>query len=144
MKVQDILDRKGRDVVTVAPGQTVAAALRLLVDHGIGSLVVLEGEEIVGIITERDVLRLTDRDPAALATTRIGEVMTQDLIWVVPEDGVDYVMDVMTRNRVRHLPVVGGGSLKGIVSIGDVVNAVRRDAEAENRYMRDYVRGMVR
>lgn len=144
MKVDGILERKGRDVSTITPERTVAEALRLLVEHGIGSLMVLEGDETAGIITERDVLRLTDRDPELLATTRVEEVMTSDLIVAAPEDDLHRVMDVMTRNRVRHLPVVRDGSLQGIISIGDVVNALRRDAETENRHLKDYVRGLVR
>jgi CBS domain-containing protein len=144
MKIQDILARKGREVHTVGPKQTVTQAVRLLVTHGIGSLMVVESGEIRGIITERDILRLVDRDPSALATTKVEEAMTRELIVGVPRDGVPHVMDLMTKNRVRHLPVVEGGSLYGIISIGDVVNALRRDAESENQHLKQYVQGMVR
>jgi CBS domain-containing protein len=144
MKIHDMLARKGRGVHTVGPGQTVAQAIRLLVNHGIGSLVVTEGGEIRGIITERDILRLADRSPEALGEIRVEEAMTRELIVAVPDDDVQHVMDVMTKNRVRHLPVVDGGRLHGIISIGDVVNAMRRDAEEENRHLKQYVQGMVR
>jgi CBS domain-containing protein len=144
MKVNNMLARKGHGVHTVGPGQTVAQAVRLLVNHGIGSLVVTEGGEIRGIITERDILRLADHSPEALGEIRVEEAMTRELIVAVPDDDVQHVMSVMTQNRVRHLPVVEGGRLYGIISIGDVVNALRRDAEEENRHLKQYVQGMVR
>lgn len=144
MKIHDMLARKGRDVQTVGPHQTVAEAIRLLVNHGIGSLVVVEGGEIRGIITERDILRLVDRTPDALSEIRVEEAMTRELILAIPDDNVQHVMNVMTQNRVRHLPVVDGGTLRGIISIGDVVNELRRDVEEENRHLKSYVQGMVR
>lgn len=144
MRIREMLDRKGTEVVTIDPGQTVIAAVNLLVRHGIGSVMVVEGGEIRGILTERDVLRITDRDPADLLTLTVAEAMTTDLVVAVPDDDVHYAMEIMTRNRVRHLPVVENGALRGIISIGDVVNSVRRDAEAENRYLRDYVQGVIR
>jgi CBS domain-containing protein len=145
MKIKEILGQKGREVVTAHSTDSVASAVQSLVEHGIGSLVVLDDQDhIAGILTERDILRLTNRNPSALASTPVDEVMTRDLIVAVPSDDVHYVMDVMTRNRVRHLPVVEDDTLLGIVSIGDVVNVLRRNAEAENRYLKDYVRGLVR
>ncbi|MEX2527866.1 MAG: CBS domain-containing protein [Gemmatimonadota bacterium] len=144
MKIRHILARKGHAVHTVEPQQTVAQAIRLLVSHGIGSLVVTEAEEIRGIITERDILRLADRAPDSLGEMRVEEAMTRELIVAVPDDDVQHVMAVMTKNRVRHLPVVEGGRLQGLVSIGDVVNELRRDMEEENQHMKQYVQGMVR
>lgn len=140
MKVERILERKGREVVTVGPGDTVAQALGLLVRHGIGSLVVVDGSQIQGIVTERDVLTLVDRG-RGLDAASVQEIMTRDLIVAVSDDDVAYLMEIMTRNRVRHLPVVEENRLVGLISIGDVVNAVRQDAEAENRYLRRYVQG---
>ncbi len=144
MKIREILRRKGDHVVTVTPARTVQAALRLLVEHGIGSVVVVDEGEIRGIVTERDVLRLVNRDPAASGNTLIAAMLSGEVIVAVPDDDVQYVMEVMTRNRVRHLPIVEDGQLVGIISIGDVVNHIRRDVEAENRYLRDYVHGLVR
>ncbi len=144
MKIREILRRKGDHVVTVTPARTVQVALRLLVEHGIGSVVVVDEGEIRGIVTERDVLRLVNRDPAASGNTLIAAMLSGEVIVAVPDDDVQYVMEVMTRNRVRHLPIVEDGQLVGIISIGDVVNHIRRDVEAENRYLRDYVHGLVR
>ena len=144
MKIRDILARKGHQVVTISPDRNIDEALAILVEHGIGSLVVMEGEAVQGILTERDILRLVNRDPTRTADTRVDELMTSDLIIGVPDDELYYVMDIMSRNRIRHLPVVEGEELRGIISIGDVVNQIRKDVEAENRYLRKYVQGMVR
>ena len=142
MNISDILRSKSRDVVAVEPGVTVLEAMRVLMRHRIGAVMVVEGEDVQGILSERDVLRLGAQDPASLASTRVRDAMTRDLVVGVPGDDLDYVMDVMTRNRIRHLPIIEDGRLGGIVSIGDVVNACRRNVEAENRYLRDYIAGV--
>jgi CBS domain-containing protein len=142
MRILDILRTKGEEVISVAPDQTVLAAVRILAEHRIGALVVRQADDIVGIITERDVLNLVARDPALVATTRVADVMTRDLIVGVPDDDLDYVMNIMTNNRIRHLPIVDESKLAGLVSIGDVVNAVRRSVESENRLLKDYIQGV--
>lgn len=144
MKIRELLDRKGRQVVTVSPDRTVCEAVALLVDHDIGSLVVVNAGEIQGIITERDALRLAARDPVGWPEISVSEVMTEELLVAVQDDDLDYIREIMTENKVRHLPIVEDGDLKGIVSIGDVVNATRRDVKAENRYLRKYIRGDLR
>jgi CBS domain-containing protein len=144
MKIHEVLSRKGQVVHTIAPDEPVSRAIRLLVNHGVGSLVVVEGDVTVGIITERDVLRLADRKTDGFAEIPVAEVMTRDLVVVDPGDNVAHVMEVMTQNRVRHLPVMEGGALRGIISIGDVVNELRRDAETEREHLKRYVQGMVR
>ncbi len=144
MKVREILRRKGHEVVTVGPGTSLLAAMRRLVEHDIGSLVVVDDGEVTGIVTERDVLRLGADDPGRLEATSVGDAMTADLIIATPDDDIHYCMEIMTRNRVRHLPIMDGRDLRGIVSIGDVVNNLRKHAEAENRHLKDYIRGAVR
>lgn len=144
MRIRDILDRKGRHVVTVSPDRTVREAVELLVDHDIGSLVVTSSDEVRGIITERDALRLAARDPDGWPGVAVSDVMTEELLVAVQDDDLDYIREIMTENKVRHLPIVEDGDLQGIVSIGDVVNASRRDVKAENRYLRQYIRGDVR
>jgi CBS domain-containing protein len=143
MTISDILRDKGTFVVTIAPDLTVLDAMRVLVRHRIGAAVVMAGDDILGILTERDVLRLGTEDPHHATQTRVGDVMTSDLVVGVPDDSIDYVMEIMTRNRIRHLPIIDGGRLAGIVSIGDVVNACRSSVEAENRYLREYIQGVV-
>jgi CBS domain-containing protein len=145
MRIRDILRTKGSNVITVAPDQTVLAAVRILAEHHIGALVVRSGDEVQGIISERDVLNLAAGDPARLGTARVSEVMTSNVIVGVPEDDLDYVMNIMTENRIRHLPIVDeDGDLAGMVSIGDVVNAVRRSVESENRHLKEYIQGVPR
>jgi len=144
MKAERILSRKGHNVVTIASDRSVAEAVRVLVEHGIGSVVVTGGEEVLGILTERDILRLADRNPGGLAEIRVEEVMTRDLVVAAPQDSVPHLMELMTHHRVRHLPILEDGVLRGLVSIGDVVNALRLEAQAENTHLRQYVQGRVR
>lgn len=142
MKIRDILRTKGSEVISVGPDEPVLAAVQVLSEHRIGAILVRSGKEIHGIVSERDVLNLVARDPAAVGATAVSEIMTADLIVGVADDDLDYVMSIMTDNRIRHLPIVSDGDLDGIVSIGDVVNAVRRSMEAENRHLKDYIHGV--
>lgn len=142
MRIRDILRTKGSEVITVGPDQPVLAAVRILSEHRIGALVVTAGEEIRGIISERDVLNLVAGEPHAVADTSVEQIMTSDLIVGVADDDLDYVMNIMTNNRIRHLPIVEDSRLVGIVSIGDVVNEVRRSVESENRHLKDYIHGV--
>lgn len=142
MNIEAILGSKGRDVVTVAASDTVLDAVRLLVERNIGSVVVMEGRDPAGIFTERDILRLTARRAHELGSIPVGEAMTRDVITAGPHDDLREVMDVMTENKVRHLPVVDRDRLVGIISIGDVMNAFRLSAEEENSHLRQYIQGV--
>lgn len=141
MKIEEILRDKGHDVVTVTESQTVLEAVRILVDHNIGGVVVMDGKRPTGILTERDILRLTARTPGELGSIQVGGVMTRVLITVTPDDQLAEAMDVMTENKIRHLPVMEGERLTGIISIGDLVNACRLLAEKENSELRQYIQG---
>ena len=143
MRIQDILDSKGDRVVTTSPSGTVTEAMAVLNEHNIGAVVVVEGDAISGILSERDVLRLGARGPELLAKTTIRDAMTRDVIVGLPEDEVHAAMGVMTRNRIRHLPIVQDGRLVGIVSIGDLVNAAWIEAADENQHLKDYIQGRV-
>jgi CBS domain-containing protein len=142
MKIEEILRNKGHDVVTITESQSVLAAAQALVDHNIGGLVVTEGKRPTGIVTERDILRVTAQSPTELGTIPLGAVMTREMITATPGDRLPEVMDVMTQNKIRHLPVLEGDRLVGIVSIGDLVNACRIAAEAENSQLRQYIHGV--
>jgi CBS domain-containing protein len=141
MKIRDVLRTKGSEVVQIEPDRPILDAVRLLSEHRIGSLVVTRDGEIRGVVTERDILNLVADNPEALRRTEVADIMTTDVIVAVPNDDLDYVMNVMTNNKVRHLPIVDDGTLAGVVSIGDVVNEVRRRVEAENRHLKDYIQG---
>ena len=144
MRIHDILDSKGRDVVTTPSEGTVLDAMQVLVEHNIGAVVIVEGSSIQGILSERDVLRLGAGGPELLSSTRIREAMTRDVIVGLPDDEIHHAMGVMTENRIRHLPIMVDGALVGIVSIGDLVNASRHEAVDENRYLKDYIQGQTR
>jgi len=141
MKIRDILTSKGTDVVTITPDATVHSAVQVLVDNNIGAVVVLDGSAIAGILSERDILRLSAKDPAQLSGRTVSDVMTKEVVTGDADDEIGHVMELMTNHRIRHLPVVEGETLTGILSIGDVVNALRSEVEGENRYMRDYIQG---
>ncbi len=141
MKMEEILRKKGHDVITITESQSVLDAAKLLVDHNIGGLVVTEGERATGILTERDILRLTAQSPGELGSLQVGAVMTRELITASPDDRLADMVDVMTQHKIRHLPIMEEGRLTGIISIGDLVNACRVVAEEENVHMRQYIQG---
>lgn len=142
MKVRDILKDKGTEVITIGAEETICDAVRTLVEKNIGSLLVLdENGKIVGIITERDILKECSNRCDLLKETKVKEVMTTDLIIGSPDDDIDYVESVMTQNRVRHLPIIANQKLKGIISIGDVVKVLHRECSVENRYLKDFISG---
>ncbi|MFH1762642.1 MAG: CBS domain-containing protein [Gemmatimonadota bacterium] len=142
MKIRDLLNEKGYDVVTVPPSFPIQDAMRLLVEHNIGSVVVVQDKSVEGILTERDILRLAAKSPASMGSVKVQDVMTKEVVVALLDDNLDYVMEIMTKNRIRHLPIVDQGWMQGLLSIGDVVNALRKKVEVENNYMRDYIRGV--
>jgi len=140
MRLKDIIAKKTDPVITIGQDATVMDAVRTLVQHNIGSLVVVDAEgRVLGIITERDVLREVDLNYDELPTKKIKDAMTKKLIVGVPDDDIEYTMAVMTNNRIRHMPVIEGGKLCGIVSIGDIVKAQLHHVTYENRYLKDYI-----
>jgi CBS domain-containing protein len=150
MRVKDILEEKGSDVFTIDGGETIHAAVVLLNQHGFGALVVT-GEEghIAGIVTERDILQccgdncthLKNAPPKeqALCPVLVSDIMTKDLVIGVPGDDLNYVMGVMTRHRIRHLPILDDGKLAGIISLGDLINAHFEENVFESRTLKEYV-----
>ena len=142
MNARSILERKGSRVVTVSPHATIRESMSMLIRHKIGSLVVAEDDgEVVGIISERDIFRLTFENDGKVMDIPVGSVMTRDLIIAVPDDPLDYLRSLITENRIRHLPVMEGGKLVGIVSIGDVLRTETSEIAVENRYLKDYITG---
>jgi CBS domain-containing protein len=141
MKIDEILEQKGHDVVTIHQDRSVLEAAKTLVENNIGGLVVTDGDDLTGIVTERDILRVTATRPDLLGAIPIRSVMTRDMLVASPDDGLQDLMAVMTERRVRHLPVLQGGRLLGIVSIGDLLNACLTLAEDENLHLRQYIHG---
>ena len=155
MRVNDILQEKGSEVVTIVANRTIHAAIVKLNEHSIGALIVKgESGDIAGIITERDILqtcgtrcgRLKEPVPRIEATCPylVQDVMTKDLVIGVPDDDLNYVMGVMTKKRIRHLPILEDGRLAGIISMSDLVNAHLEEHVFDSRTLKDYIHGWVR
>ncbi len=140
MKVKDILESKGSAVATIPADASLHDALERLIELRIGCLVVVDGHDpIVGVLTERDLLRECATHPEGMREMTVREIMSSNPIIAVPEDEVAYIMGIMTHNRIRHLPILNGERLAGMISIGDVVKAQLEAAEFENRYLRDFI-----
>jgi len=140
-KISDILTKKGSQVYTISQGETVFEAVKRMVEHNAGCLLVTEGEKIHGIITERDYLRGIALAGRTSKTTQVQEIMTSRIVVVHPDTSVEEAMAIMTDRRFRHLPVVDSGKLVGIVSIGDLVKQISQDRKFEIQYLTDYITG---
>ena len=139
--VSDLLRVKGHDVHTIESRASVLDAVRRMVDRNVGSLLVLDGDEIAGIITERDYLREIVLKGRTSRETPVEAIMTKKVIVVRPEDTVEGCMAIMTEKRIRHLPVLRDGAVDGMISIGDLVRQLSQDQKAEIRYLTDYITG---
>lgn len=138
---RDILDDKGHDVFAVAPGDTVLDALQLLADKGVGALLVMESDKLVGIFTERDYARKVILAGKASRDTPISEVMTAKVLYVGPDRTVDECMALMTDIKARHLPVLEGETVLGVLSIGDLVRVKIREQNFLIDQLRQYIAG---
>jgi CBS domain-containing protein len=142
MKVEAVLAVKGREVATVNPSATLATVAQRLRLEGIGALVVLEGDHLAGMISERDVVRAFAAHRAEAAEIKVEDVMARNLITCGAEDSLTRVLGLMTRHRVRHLPVLEAGRLVGLISIGDAVKHRLDELELEAAVLRDaYIAG---
>jgi CBS domain-containing protein len=140
MTVAAILGDKGREVITTSPAASIAGAIDALARHKIGALVVIDGSDhIVGIISERDIVRVLAGQGDRVLSTALSSVMTRSVVTCSESETINDVMTRMTRGRFRHLPVVENGHLTGIISIGDVVRARIEQVEREAEDMRAYI-----
>jgi CBS domain-containing protein len=139
MQVENILQSKGRSVVTVTAGSTIAEAVEMLNTRKIGAVVVVDGKKVVGILSERDVVRHLGKDWGVLASRPVSEVMTRAVVSVSRFATVADVMERMTEKRIRHMPIVENGDLVGIVSIGDVVKRKIEETEQEATALKEYI-----
>ena len=141
MKLFDILKTKGAQVYTISPDVSLADVVATLVQHNCGSLVVCDGEEMVGIITERDILKACAGGQGDLAQVPVRAQMSVNLTTGSPDDDVSHTMGIMTKKRIRHLPILQDGKLAGMISIGDVVKAQHAQLSMENHYLKEYIQG---
>jgi len=140
MKAKDILAAKGNRVVTIEKDTKVIDAMLIFSANRVGSLLIVDrNNNILGIIGARDVLMAVVNHPDTIKTITVDTIMTTNLIIGTEDDHVDYILAVMTENRIRHIPIMNGKELKGMVSIGDVVKALLTEKDVENRYLKDYI-----
>jgi CBS domain-containing protein len=147
MKIADILRHKtataGQDVpvATIAPTGTVSDVAAALAEHNIGALPVVDGSDLKGVISERDIVRHLASAGAAILDRPVSDLMTRDVVTCSPGDSVDAIAETMTAKRIRHMPVLDNGRLIGIVSIGDVVLSRIRQLEQDRGQLEQYIAG---
>ncbi|MBD8524984.1 CBS domain-containing protein [Pseudomarimonas arenosa] len=139
--VRQLLEAKGREVFAIDPEQPVLAALQMMADRHCGALLVMQGDELKGLISERDYARKVILMGRSSAETPVWEVMSQDLHTVSPDRTVHGCMKLVTEKRIRHLPVVEAGKVVGVLSIGDLVKAVIEDQQEEIAQLQAYISG---
>jgi CBS domain-containing protein len=137
--VNQLLQTKGSAIWSVAPNATMLDALQLMADKDIGALVVREGDQVVGIVSERDYARKVVLRGKTSRETLVHEVMTPRVFFVRPEQGIDECMALMTERHIRHLPVLAGERLAGVISIGDVVKAIISEQEFMIAQLEQYI-----
>ena len=141
MQVANVLTVKGDDVISVSPDTTVVEVAKILKSKRIGALLVMESGKIAGIISERDITRALPEYGEKLQSLPVSDLMTKSVTTCSSDTGIDKIMEMMTENRIRHLPVVDNGKLIGFISIGDVVKARVEELVAEEDQLRSYVTG---
>lgn len=139
--VKHLLDVKGREIISIHSDASVLDAIKLMAERAVGSLLVMDGEELVGIVTERDYARKVIIKGRASDSTRVGEIMTSDVLTATVDQTVNTCMQVMTRRKIRHLPVVDGGRVIGMISIGDLVQAIIESQQEEIQHLEQYISG---
>jgi len=139
--VQHLLDAKGRGVISVSATTSVFDAIKLMADKTVGSLLVMEGNQLRGIVTERDYARKVIIKGRSSETTEVGEIMTADVYTATSLSTVNDCMTVMSERKVRHLPIVDEGTVAGMISIGDLVQAIITDQKEEIEHLEQYISG---
>lgn len=141
MQVKEILNQKGRDVFSVKPEDTVYNAIAKMAEYNIGALMVMSGSKLDGIISERDYRNKVILEGRTSKTTPVKDIMSGKVVCVNPTDSVNLCMQLMTEKKIRHLPVVDGEKVVGVISIGDVVKTVIANQKVEIDSLRNYIGG---
>jgi CBS domain-containing protein len=136
-----ILNQKAGDVYSVAPDAMVFKAIEIMAEKNVGALLVMKGEKLVGVISERDYTRKVFLHGKSSKQTRVDEIMSKDVTVTHPQQGVDECLRMMTDKHIRHLPVVDGGKVVGIISIGDLVKHVISCQSATIAHLENYISG---
>jgi CBS domain-containing protein len=142
MKIaRDLLEHKGSSVWAVAPNQTVYEAIELMAQHEVGALMVMEGGKLVGVLSERDYARKVILKGRSSRDTLVGDIMTSRVVYTEPSETVEGCMALMTEKRIRHLPVMRGDELVGVLSIGDLVRAIIAEQQYTIEQLERYISG---
>lgn len=139
--VKHLLDSKGREIISIVQDASVYDAIKLMADRSVGSLLVMDGDELKGIVTERDYARKVIIKGRSSDSTSVADIMTKDLITASVEQSVNDCMTLMTEKRIRHLPVVVDGRVEGMISIGDLVQAIISGQQEEIEQLEQYISG---
>jgi len=139
--VKHLLDTKGRHVVSIGPGASVFEAIKIMADNSVGSLVVMDGDTLLGIVTERDYARKVILKGRSSENTRVSDIMSAEVLTASTAHTVNQCMELMTERRIRHLPVVEAERLIGLISIGDLVQAIITDQQEEIEHLEQYING---
>ncbi|HJT97918.1 MAG TPA: CBS domain-containing protein [Rhodanobacteraceae bacterium] len=141
LQVKHLLAEKGHRVFAIGPDEAVLVAVRMMADRHIGALLVMDGDALAGIVSERDYARKIILQGRASTETPVREIMSSPVVSVGPEDSIDTCMRLCTERRIRHLPVVQAGKVVGVVSIGDLVKAVISAQSQEIEQLQRYIAG---
>ena len=139
--VKHVLDSKGSDIISIAMNASVLDAIKLMAEKAIGSLLIMDGSALKGIVTERDYARKVIIKGRSSKSTEVSEIMTTDVYTASPGETVSYCMSLMTKYKIRHLPVVDDGTVVGLISIGDLVEAIISDQQEEIEQLEHYISG---
>lgn len=139
--VQHLLDVKGRDIISVTADVSVLDAIKLMADKTVGSLLIMQGDELQGIMTERDYARKVIIKGRSSETTEVGEIMTTDVCSATSQHTVNDCMALMDKRKIRHLPIVDDGIVSGMLSVGDLVQAIISDQQEEIEQLEHYISG---
>lgn len=139
--VRNLLESKGGHVWSIDPEATVFDAITLMAEKGIGALVVMSGDQVVGMLSERDYARKVLLKGRASRTTPVRDIMSQEVVFAAPDQNVEQCMNIMTDKRIRHLPVLDDGKVVGLVSIGDLVKAIITEQQETIEHLESYIRG---
>ena len=140
-KVSELLDNKGDEVWSIGPDASVFDAIKLMADKGVGALMVIEGTKVVGVISERDYARKVILMGHSSRETKIRDIMTTHVVYANPEQTVEECMALMTEKHIRHLPIMDGGQLAGVISIGDLVKSIIAEQKFTIEQLERYIVG---
>lgn len=140
-RIQTLLKKKGYDVWSIAPDASVYDAIHLMAEKGVGALIVMDGPNLVGVISERDYARKIILEGRSSENTKISEIMSSEVITVGPDNKIEECMAMMTERRIRHLPVLDGDEVLGVISLGDLVKYIIAEQQFVIEQMERYING---